>query len=132
MKFEEVKDKDTDYTSDISSDVAYKEAKEKGLKVVLPDEFTLQIDIDNEASFSVFKDKIEYLARWYDFEYKVNISFSGKPHRHIYVTMLIPITPLERIFLQLFLGSDPTREFSSFRRIKENDLHPTLFLEKKT
>lgn len=128
MKFEELKE--DCYTVDFSSEIAIKKAEKEGLTVVFPDEFTLQIDIDNKAAFSIFEKKILYLDKWYDFTYKINVSLSGKPHRHVYVKLTTPVTPLERIFLQLFLGSDSTREFLSFQRIKNKDAHPTLFAEK--
>jgi hypothetical protein len=120
------------YLKGIRSDIAYKEAKEKGLQIVLPDEHTLQIDIDSKEAFSLFERRISFLEKWYDdIDFKITTSLSGLPNRHIYITMSIPITPLERVFLQLFLGSDSTREFLSFKRIEINDPHPTLFFEKR-
>ena len=120
------------YLQSIASSIAHKEAEEKGLRIVLPDEYTLQIDIDSDKAFSLFKPRMSFLEKWYDgVTFTTVPSLSGLPNRHIYVTMPISITPLGRIFLQLFLGSDSTREFLSFQRIAINDPNPTLFFEKK-
>ena len=110
---------------------AFEQAENEGKIVVLPNEYTLQIDIDTEENHTIFETRIKYLEKWYDLAYKVLSSKSGGIHCHIYVDMKEAITPTERIFLQLYLGSDSKREFLSLQRIRNDDPHPTLFFENK-
>ena len=121
-----------DYMDGLSSKAAFEEAATKGLMVVLPDEFSLQVDIDNQENFVLFNNRLDYLKNWYDLKYKKTPSKKGGEHLHITVCLDKVINPLERIFLQLYLGSDSTREFLSFQRIKNKDPNPTLFFEVKS
>jgi len=117
----------------IDSKEAFIKAEKKGLKVIVPEDNQLQIDIDDENQLAVFEERIKKL-KTHNFEIKdvkIQESISGSPHRHIYITLEEHFTDLERIFLQLFLGSDPVRELLSYERIREGDEYPTLFLEKE-
>lgn len=117
----------------LGSSYAFQEAKDQNCKVVLPSEYDLQIDIDSEADFKVYtKHKEIFLKHYGIVQETVAPSKSGQPGKqHITLTLKSPVTPLERIALQACLGSDRKRELLSLSRIKINDPHPTLFLEKK-
>ncbi len=116
---------------DFSREEAIKEAEKKGLKAVIPLDNELQIDIDNIEQLAVFEERMKYFQTWHDCDIKIQESQSGHPHYHIYVTVKdLNLDPITRIFLQLFLGSDAIREFLSYKRLEEGDIHPTLFLEK--
>lgn len=121
------------YTGDFSSQSAYDKADRDGLEVVLPTDKQLFIDIDNDFAFAVFERNYEVFLRFYSDAgiYAVKPSKSGGEKKHITVTMSEPVDPTERLVLQAFLGSDLRREFLGLQRIKANDPHPTLFLEKK-
>ena len=125
-----MKNAENDYTAHFSSEVAFKEAEEKGVVVVLPDDFELQIDIDTAENYELFLLRIKYLEKWFNLTYKQKSSKTGGDHRHICIRLTETISSLERIFLQLYLGSDSKREFLSLIRIKNDDPHPTLFFEK--
>ena len=118
---------------DIDRMSAIKEAEEKGLKVVYPKDTELLLDIDTEEHMQLFEERAEYLNQFLPIDFEIKQSQSGHPHYHIYVTLEDrkgPLADVERIFLQLFLGSDPTREFLSYLRVLSGEELPTLLLEK--
>ena len=111
--------------------IAYGEAH--GFRVVSPLENELFIDIDSEEQMKIFTSRLTERVRKEIgvVEWTANPSKSGLPKRHITVTLDKGWLPLERVFLQLYLGSDPTREYLSLFRIINGDPEPTLFFEKK-
>jgi hypothetical protein len=117
---------------DLNREVAIQEAIEKGLNVVYPKNNELLLDIDTEEQIDLFEERFEYIQKYFDCTYEVKNSQSGYPHCHIYVTFdeNTKLNELERIFLQLFLGSDPIRELLSYLRWNNGDVSPTLLLEK--
>jgi len=118
----------------ISSEYAQKNAKLKGLDIVLPYPNQLQLDIDSEADYEAFN---KNLAKFRLHVGSVSIyedhpSKSGDPgKRHITLRFEQDLTPLDRILFQLFLGSDRTRELLSYIRYVNDDPNPTLFYEKR-
>lgn len=120
-------------TDGIGSELAYKQADEENLQVVLPKSNQLFVDIDNEIQYATFERNFRTLEEFYEVKNaKETPSKSGQPGRcHITVTLLEDIDSRERLLLQAFLGSDLKREFLGLQRVKTNDPAPTLFLEKK-
>lgn len=105
--------------------------KKEGYEVVYPKDNELFIDIDSEDDLQLFRDQYEIFHR----DYKVTSmqmreSRNGLPGRHVIVTLPFFVTDIERIAYQAALGSDPVRELLSLRRLKDEDDHPTLFVEK--
>lgn len=125
----------SDYEAQVKSEHAFERAKRENLEVILPDEHTLMIDIDNEDLLKIFYDRWNNLEYWECFEGKSHriVDSKTKGHKHIYVRLpKMRLTATQRIFLQLYLGSDPRREFLCLQRILKNDPHPTLFFEKES
>lgn len=123
------------YEDQIDSKYAFEKAKKEGSVVVFPDVHTLMIDIDTAEGLERFYDRITSMEYWKCFKDMVCKIKDSKTegHKHIYVTLPnIKLTETQRIFLQLFLGSDPRREFLCLHRILKNDPYPTLFFEKGT
>lgn len=121
---------------DFRSRTAYDEAEDEGLIVILPEPNQLQIDIDNDWQYATFQKNFKSVEHFYGkFRKEETQSKSGNPQKkHITLTARrdgIIFEPKERLILQMFLGSDHTREFLGLQRIKVNDPAPTLFLEKK-
>jgi hypothetical protein len=114
----------------IQSSNAFKQAKEAGEYVVLPEDNQLLIDIDSpeaEAVYNKNKPKFEmHIAGIVTEERKP----SRNGNTHIYVTLDRTIDAERRVLYQALLGSDQTRELLSFVRILNEDAHPTLFIEK--
>lgn len=103
-----------------------------GLNAIFPKDTELQIDIDNEHSFRMFEKQQLILNRFVPIkDIKIEPSRSGLPKRHITVTLFDSITQIERLALQAMLGSDRVRELLGYVQHKNNDPHPTLFLEKR-
>lgn len=120
------------YTGDLTSQSAYDKAERDDLKVVLPKDNQLFVDIDNDFAFAVYERNLETFMRHYELRSSiVTSSKSGGEKRHVTITLSKPVDPTERLVLQAFLGSDLKREFLGLQRIKAGDEHPTLFLEKK-
>ncbi len=116
-----------------SVDMAYKKAEELNLDVVVPDEYTLQLDYDNGIPDN-FNSLLCIIGVNFSFgdlvpPYKETVSKGGKIH--IYVTLKEPITNAERIALQAALGSDPKREILSLARLRRGETTPTLLFEVK-
>lgn len=102
-----------------------------GCTVVYPSHNQLQLDIDTEEQDRQFRELLDtetILPR--DAKVAGHPSKSGKPHYHI--TLTLPnsnFTELERIALQLALGSDPKREIISAIRLLKGEENVTRFFE---
>ncbi len=128
----------------LSSNIAFEKAKEQNLDVVIPDDYTLQVDIDEPYEHwypnKVLQKKIGCL----------DVNFGLDPNRgnmgpyngmlwrksrngnvHLYIFLEKPQPAAIRILLQASLGSDGMREILSYKRLVEGDPIPTLFFEVK-
>jgi hypothetical protein len=119
----------------IASREAVKQAKLRGLDLVLPADNQLQIDIDSEAALATFNKNLPKFELHFAKVINKEIvpSKSGDPNKmHITLTLNTDLFDTNaKIAFQAFLGSDPTRELLSYVRWSNNDEHPTLFYEKK-
>ena len=113
----------------IESEMAFEEAKAKGLEVRVADDYTLQLDLDNEVAANQFH-AYEGRLRAHFNVVEIHETTSRNGNRHAYVKMEKPLSVPERIALQAALGSDPTREFLSLKRWLNNDPNPVLLFEK--
>jgi hypothetical protein len=129
----EFKEHTTRDYSEIRSEIAHKEAAERGCIVVVPGVRELFIDIDNDAQHETFNKNIEIVKR---IESGAQVRRARSPsgeqgHWHIVVTLKRDLKDeAERIMLQSILGSDPMREALSWQRLQAGDKQPTLFFEK--
>jgi hypothetical protein len=111
---------------------AIKEAEEYDLFVVFPGECELQIDIDSDHAFAIYKAMSPIVDKYFGIKSeKVAPSRSGLPKRHVTLELYHKLTSYQRIAIQLALGSDRVREMLSIVQEFRKDPHPTLFLEKK-
>jgi hypothetical protein len=120
-----------DYPVD-SSDSAIKNAENRGLTVIVSDNNTLLIDIDTVEQYAIFQQRIDKVSK--DIGMTIvsdEPSRSGLPRRHITIALGEEKTVADRLFLQLYLGSDPIKEYLSFLRYEAGDPKPILFFEKK-
>lgn len=130
--------------SEIAQEVerAYEKAAELNLDVVVPDDYTLQLDYDNgvperfeelihliNCNFGVSEGQFNEGILTQGFNIKQTTSKSG--NKHIYVRLEKPITATERLVFQAALGSDPKREILSLARLKRGEPNPTLLFEVK-
>lgn len=95
--------------------------KEDGFTIILPNRKWLLLDLDTTENVELCDrrlqkiiDNEEIYIHWVE-EWPSN---SGNIHRVIGLTN--HLTDIERLFLQLYLGSDPVREYLSFRRLFHN------------
>jgi hypothetical protein len=108
-------------------------AKKEGLRVVYPMSQELQVDIDSQSNFRIFGDHLALLGKYLGIQ-KVTITPSmSEEAGHFHATILCTrhFNTQDRIFLQALLGSDLKRELLGFIMMKNGELKPTLFLEKK-
>jgi hypothetical protein len=112
----------------------YVVAEKEGLEVVLPDEYTLQLDIDTEAAYTTFIMNLRRMEKDTDFYFKpfeMHWSKSGRPKCHVTLKSRTPMTIWQRIALQMVFGSDMERERLNIERVLLNDPYPIAFFEKK-
>lgn len=114
-----------------------RKAAERGLKVRYPEPYELFVDIDNDEDYEVFQENYEILRTFtqlHDMALASKTeaaSKSGLPNRHIVVNLGRPVhSPLERLMLQAFLGSDRKHELLSYMALVNGHSAPTLFFEK--
>lgn len=116
-----------------SSKEALERAERDNLRVVLPAEDELLIDIDNSLDYEYFQQKARgTLDSFFGVEsVKESPSMNGKPgHLHLIVKLKGKVSEMERIALQAAIGSDRKRELLAVVRVLADDPHPSLFLEK--
>lgn len=117
-------------------------AEELGCYAVYPDCNQIQIDIDDEKSYDIFKERISKLKEitsvyWDNFTVEEHPSKSGLPKRHITVSFFnengskVFINDTFRISLQYFLGSDTIRELYNMYRYISTGEALSRFFEKK-
>lgn len=124
------------YRGDVTVEEA---ARCHNLRVVVPMDNELQIDLDTEEAYLNHRSMMEVLdGRGVIYEYNEAPSKSGLPNRHITIKLLsgpggrdiqLPLEPYQRIALQAALGSDPVRELLSCMRVFRGVTPPTAFLE---
>jgi len=108
-------------------------AVEEGFDVIFSDDHTLLIDIDDNDHLMMFNTRIDRIkSDVTDIEsIEKYTSMSGEPHKHIIVKTKDKFGVPERLFLQIFLGSDPVREYLSYLRYTRGDKFPSLLLRKR-
>jgi hypothetical protein len=122
-------------STQISNAYAFQLAAQNGWDVVVPLDDELQLDFDDDASYTRFTN-IRASFETNIFPIKschVGYSKSGDPtKRHAYVVLDTggaPINRLDRITYQLMLQSDPIREMLSWSRAHALEPYPALFFE---
>lgn len=125
------------------SEEAYAQAEREGFEVVVPDEYTLQLDID-QPNFT-YANNVEFAKLVHCLDqnfgvaqrsqcgggYDIQETVSPGGNTHITIRLKKPVDATQRILLQACLGSDSIREMLSFFRILAGDKTPTLFFEAK-
>lgn len=106
-------------------------AQNKGLRVVYPSSFELQLDIDDNRSYHIYLNVISVLPKGFVKSVEEHPSVSGLPHRHITITLYKEMNELEKIALQFMLGSDRVRESLGVLRYLEGVQQPSSFFEEK-
>lgn len=100
----------------------------RGCRIVYPEPNQLFIDIDSDRQWRNFCEAIE---RFKDWRWQSSRSTSGKPYRkHVVVTLPKAVDERTRVFYQALLGSDPSRESLSWKRLQAGEKRPTIFFEK--
>ncbi len=121
-------------TLDISTQGSLDQAFKQGVRVIIPKDRQLQIDIDSDDDYSRFTQAYDALKQHYlnvPLYYKTSPSRNGGEGRHITVEMTEELAQIERIALQAILGSDWRRELFSLIRVRKGEPLPTLFFEKE-
>jgi len=115
--------KEQDYDTE-----SLQEAISLGLEVVYADDHTLQLDIDSEADYLIFKDNLARLRDMgalhlrgdgYNDAVEEWRSKSGNRHIQIHLDEHYDLPVSERIQMQAILGSDRVREACNMRRVIE-------------
>ena len=128
----DIEDRAVDYDINQAREDYIKDRRECGYRVCFPADNELQLDIDSEEQYAVWKKAESIIARNAVFTAEVEEapSSSGLPNRHIRIRLPFDVTPWQRIALQAALGSDPVRELLSCVRMLKGDVHPTLLVER--
>ena len=114
-------------------------ADEEGLRMVVPSQHDLFIDIDEHEPESQRARMLKGIETLTKNGAKVEIvceTESKGGNRHVYITAQVPgwdgHDPIVRCALQACLGSDPTKELlSMFRVWRHADRPPTTFFERR-
>jgi len=127
----------TDYATPDETRTQYlNRVEESGLRVVVPRENELQIDIDSEERLENHRKLLSLLSSRHSWVPIDNIqmypSRSGLPGKyHIVITLAHNLDPWERIAWQAALGSDSIRELFSCIRMHYGEVVPVCFFEKE-
>jgi hypothetical protein len=112
------KDKREEFSLD--NELVVMKAKENRIKVQEADNYTLQIDINSEEDYHIFTMNYQIVAKHLTVrEVEEYLSVSKYSHKHIIITLVEPLSEMERICLQACLGSDRTREALNYFRSKQ-------------
>jgi hypothetical protein len=109
------------------------EAKEKaelsGLQVIIATDYTIQLDLDTAADVAVWARHEHRVLDFgvLGFPVKSVESWPSKSgNKHVLIHLSEPVPAIERIAIQLILGSDRKRESLAFRGIKAGSEFPLM------
>lgn len=124
----------TDVSEDLieayASGDPYVIAEALGLRVVLPRDNELFIDIDTEEGAKQLADAVPHLGEGWVVT-RDTPSRSGGIRRHVVVVVPFDLTPLDRVAWQAALGSDRQRALRELQDLREGKPVPTCFFETK-
>ena len=92
------------------------QAREQGLNVEVADKMRLFIDLDSEEALAAFQKKKVGLFEYPLFEGGTSQASKTPGHYHAVVFLNRELNVPSRLFLQLLLGSDETKERITFER----------------
>ena len=114
----------------LKQQVAFAQAEKNGLKVVVPGDNEIQVDIDSHEIPDEFHDRLELaedLGLVDRFSDRGSRSKSG--NWHVTIRASRKLTAVERILLQALLGSDWKREMLSYHRSLHGNTTPSVLFE---
>jgi len=102
-------------------------AEERGCDLIVADERTLLLDLDNDHARRVFDRNLPKVKDKYPVESVERYPSRSVGHEHVIVGLLHPVPDATtRLLLQAALGSDATRELLSLYRVKRNHSTPSV------
>ncbi len=109
-----------------------RKARSAGAKFNPSNSVTLQLDMDTEHQQAQYAWMLPYVRRFMHVEIdRVTEGRTGKG-KHVYLTLAHPLTDIERIALQVILGSDPMREWLGLLRCWGGVRDPIQLFEKES
>jgi hypothetical protein len=107
-------------------------------KAIIPDDWTLQVDLDSRASLKKYLERLNFFrARLRSYSrlrgwmlHSTVKQSATRGHFHVTIRSSDRLTVPERIAAQALLGSDPNREIYNFFRHLNGSRFPILFYEK--
>lgn len=106
--------------------------RKENLTLVIPDNRTLVLDIDNEDMRQTYIKNLEILKqKMYFTDVRETRSKSGKGW-HVYLKVSFDLDPPTRLLLQCLLGSHSTREAHSYINFKNNEQACSFVFEKRS
>lgn len=136
------KDEDSDYYDEDGNEISFpdnaenvqKHLDENGLsglyKIVIADNNTIQVDLDEEASVELFQQNYEIIKNYLG-PHTLKKTLSKSKKLHVTIKTTKQFKAIERIAIQAILGSDLLRESLNFRNLKAKHKNPILFIEAK-
>ena len=111
---------------------ALQAARDSGFIVVLPDDHTLQLDIDSAEDLEAFQDNFELFDKFIGVHSVMTVpSKSGDPdHHHVTIKLTRKWGLNRRIAFQAILGSHRKRELLNILRAINHVEDPIAFFEK--
>ena len=114
-----------------SSKNAFEKMKTENLRMELPENNEIFIDIDTQEQYDLFQSLFNILVYHLRVSKIETESKSGKPHYHIRIKFEFDLTIWQRMAFQAALGSDLKRELLGCLMVLNNDPYPTFLLEKE-
>lgn len=109
-------------------------AAKRGDRIVVPDAYTLQVDLDSPKALQSFGSQLALLRRRSSIanKWKIRITDSAqRGHCHITIRTASRMSLKVRIALQALLGSDLKRELMNWMRVEKRQKLPILFFERE-
>lgn len=106
----------------LEDEQAIEEAEINGFEVIYGTEYTLQLDLDSETDYTVFRQNLARLVKvgMFDISYVTKARWeewrSKSGNRHVVLHLKTAHSVPLRIMFQLMLGSDRTRETLNWQR----------------
>lgn len=116
-----------------------KEAKSRGLELVLPEPDELLLDIDSDEGMETLRVALSVINENHPFQAKITkVTLSKSYNRHVHVRFSLDgvngyvLSNLERLALQACLGSDRVRElYGVLRVLSGSQLAPVALFKPK-
>lgn len=107
-------------------------ARRLGVRMLAASPEEVQLDLDTEDALATFRTMLPRVQAWIALTVLTDTPSRSGVGRHVRLRLPRALSPVERIALQLVLGSDPAREWLNLVKVWGGGEDPIQLFEKES